>query len=688
MEDKLKNQRTYALVGHGGCGKTSVAEMLLFNTGVVNRLGKIDEGTSCLDYEPEEIKRRGSIQPGFANYHWKKNQHFLIDTPGDNNFSADLPYLLTAVDAAVFVIDAVDGVKPLTKRCWAEVKRLNLPAVVLINKMDRDRADFEMAFSSLHEILGIKPVLLHLPLLGTGQDFRGIVDILAGQALFFDNAGNLKPGDMPGNVAADVESMRETMMENIAESDEVLMEKYLEEGDLTLEEMQAALRQGVLKGELTPVTVCAALINRGAGLLLDALQDLLPSPLDRVGPWVGKDGAQRLSAWDAPTACFICKTIVDPFTGQLSVLRVLSGTIVSDMTLANPGKNAKERLGQLLLLQGKTTSPCKETLGPGALVAVAKLKNTATADTLCDEKSPFVLNVPALPTSMITYALGATEKGEEDKVFSAVQKLLDEDVSLTISRGNETGEMLLSGMGQLHIETAVEKVRRRYKLNIALKPPKIPYRETIKGRAEVQGRHKKQSGGRGQFGDCWIRMEPLPRGAGYEFVDAIVGGAIPRQYIPAVDKGIQEASQRGVLAGYPLVDFKVTLFDGSFHTVDSSEMAFKVAGSLAFKKAAEEARALLLEPIVLMTVYTPDEFMGDIIGDISSRRGKVLGTDSQAGVTEIRAHVPMAEVLEYAPTLRSMTGGQGTFVMEFDHYEECPPLVAEKVIANSKIEQG
>jgi elongation factor G len=687
MEDKLKNQRTYALVGHGGCGKTSVAEMLLFNTGVVNRLGKIDEGTSCLDYEPEEIKRRGSIQPGFANYHWKKNQHFLIDTPGDNNFSADLPYLLTAVDAAVFVIDAVDGVKPLTKRCWAEVKRLNLPAVVLINKLDRDRADFEMAFSGLHEILGIKPVLLHLPLLGTEQDFRGVVDILAGQALFFDDAGNLKPGDMPGNVAADVESMRETMMENIAESDEVLMEKYLEEGDLTLKEMQAALRQGVLKGELTPVTVCAALINRGAGLLLDALQDLLPSPLDRIGPWVGKDGAQRLSAPAAPTACFVCKTIVDPFTGQLSVMRVLSGAIVSDMTLANPGKNAKERLGQLLLLQGKTTSPCKETLGPGALVAVAKLKNTATADTLCDEKSPFVLKVPALPTSMITYALGATEKGEEDKVFSAVQKLLDEDVSLTISRGNETGEMLLSGMGQLHIETAVEKVRRRYKVDIALKPPKIPYRETIKGRAEVQGRHKKQSGGRGQFGDCWIRMEPLPRGAGYEFVDAIVGGAIPRQYIPAVDKGIQEASQRGVLAGYPLVDFKVTLFDGSFHTVDSSEMAFKVAGSLAFKKAAEEARALLLEPIVLMTVYTPDEFMGDIIGDISSRRGKVLGTDSQAGVTEIRAHVPMAEVLEYAPTLRSMTGGQGTFVMEFDHYEECPPLVAEKVIANSKVEQ-
>lgn len=686
MDDRLNAQRTYALVGHGGCGKTSVAEMLLFNTGVVNRLGKIDEGTTCLDYEPEEIKRRGSIQPGFASYQWKKNQHFLIDTPGDNNFSADLPYLLTAADSAVFVIDAVDGVKPLTKRCWAEVRRLNLPAMVVINKMDRDRADFRMAFDGLREILGIKPVLLHLPL-GGEQDFQGVVDILAGQALFFDNAGGFKPEDVPADVAPEVERMRETMMENIAESDEVLMEKYLEEGALSLEEMQTALRLGVLKGELTPVTVCAALINRGGSLLLDAAQDLLPSPLDRSAPWLGKDGAERPSRSDSPTACFVCKTIADPFTGQLSVMRVLSGTVASDMTLANPGKDAKERIGQLLLLQGKTTAPCKDALGPGAVVAVAKLKNTATADTLCEEKSVFILKAPGLPTSMITYALGAAEKGEEDKVFSAVQKLLDEDVSLKISRGYDTGEMLLSGMGQMHIETAVEKVRRRYKVNIVLKPPKVPYRETIKGRAEVQGRYKKQTGGRGQFGDCWIRMEPLPRGQGYEFVDGIVGGAIPRQYIPAVDKGIQEASQRGVLAGYPLVDFKVTIFDGSFHTVDSSEMAFKVAGSLAFKKAAEDARMTLLEPIVLMTVYTPDEFMGDIIGDLSSRRGKVLGTDSQAGVTEIRAHLPMSEVLAYAPTLRSMTGGQGTFVMEFDHYEECPPPVAEKVIAESKAGQ-
>jgi len=685
MQDKLSAQRTYALVGHGGCGKTSVAEMLLYNTGVVNRLGKIDEGTACLDYEPEEVKRRGSIQPSFANYQWKKNLHFLVDTPGDNNFAGDLPYLLTAADGVVFVIDAVDGVKPLTKRCWAEVTKAGLPAMVVINKMDRERANFETAFDGLQSILGIKPVLLHLPL-GAEADFRGIVDVLAGQALLFDDAGGLKPGDIPADLADQAASMRETMMENIAESDEDLMEKYLEEGSLTLEEMRAALRQGVLGGELVPVTVCSALTNRGGGLILDMIQDLLPSALDRPLAWPGKDGNERPSSHEAPTACFVCKTIADPFTGQLSVMRVLSGTLSPDMTLFNPAQDSRERIGQALLLQGKTSTPCKDALGPGAILAVAKLKTTHTADTLCEEKNPFQLDAPRLPTSMITYALGAAEKGEEDKVYAAVQRLLDEDVTLRLTRGEETGEMLLSGMGQLHIETAVEKVRRRYKVNIVLKPPKVPYRETIKGRAEVQGRYKKQTGGRGQFGDCWIRMEPRPRGEGYEFVDAIVGGAIPRQYIPAVDKGIQEAAQRGVLAGYPLVDFKVTLFDGSFHTVDSSEMAFKVAGSLAFKKAAEDSKIILLEPIVLMTVYTPDEFMGDVIGDLSSRRGKVLGTDSHAGVTEVRAHVPMSEILEYAPTLRSMTGGQGTFVMEFDHYEECPPQVAEKVVAESKAE--
>ncbi|MBO5490554.1 MAG: elongation factor G, partial [Desulfovibrio sp.] len=462
-----------------------------------------------------------------------------------------------------------------------------------------------------------------------------------------------------------------------------LMEKYLEEGSLSAEDLRVGLRAGVVKGELTPVLTCSALENKGGKALLDAIEALLPSPLDRP-PLAGRDGAERAPDPEGPAACFVFKTLADPFAGQLSLLRVLSGTLNGDVTLKNMRSEENERLGNPLYILGKTQTPCKEPLGPGALVAVAKLKNTRTGDTLCDEKAPFELPMPELPPQLITYALAPKEKGEEDKVYAAMQRLLDEDVTLRLGRDEETGDILLSGMGQLHIELSVEKARRRFKVDIVLKTPKVPYRETVRGKCQVQGRHKKQSGGRGQFGDCWIEMEGLPRGSGYRFEDAIVGGAIPRQYIPAIDKGIQEAAARGFLAGCQVVDFRVKVYDGSYHTVDSSEMAFKVAGSLAFKKAMETHKPVLLEPIVLLTVSVPDESMGDVIGDLSSRRGKVLGSDSQAGVTEIKAHVPMSEVLRYAPDLRSMTGGQGFFTMEFDHYEEAPQPVAEKVIAEHK----
>ncbi|MFW6236605.1 MAG: elongation factor G, partial [Desulfovibrionales bacterium] len=398
----------------------------------------------------------------------------------------------------------------------------------------------------------------------------------------------------------------------------------------------------------------------------------------------GTDGSSRSSSLDEPVTCFTFKTMADPFAGHLSIMRVLSGVLSPDSMLLNVNRDAKEKFGQILFLEGKKQTPAKGDVGPGAIIAVAKLKNTHTGDTLCNEKQPFTLETPVLPPTLLSYALAPAEKGEEDKVFSAVSRLLDEDINLKLERKEETGDMLLSGMGQLHIETSVERAKRRYKVDILLKTPKVPYRETIKGRAEVQGRYKKQTGGRGQFGDCWIKLEPLPRGSGYEFVDAIVGGSIPRQYIPAVDKGIQEAAARGLVTGNPVVDFKVTLYDGSYHSVDSSEMAFKVAGSMAFKKAAEQTGVALLEPVMLMTISVPDESMGDVIGDISSRRGKVLGSDSQGGITEIKVHVPMSEVLKYAPDLRSMTGGQGTFTMEFDHYEEAPPQVAEKIIEESK----
>ena len=687
MLDVLNTQRTYALVGHGGCGKTSVAEMLLFAAGAVPRLGKIEDGTTALDYEPEEIKRRGSVQPGFATYLWNKNRHFLIDTPGDLSFNGDLGYILSAVDAVFFVVDAVDGVKPLTRKLWQEVSKFNLPTVFIVNKMDRDRADFDMALAGIRDQLGVKPFLQNIPI-GRAEAFAGVANVVENKAYFFEEGGKMKEGPIPTAMVEQVAALREAMVEEVAVCDDALMEKYLESPEaVSLTELFACVRKAISSAELYPVMCTAALKGMGGQRILNAAQLFFPSPLDSlvgVKEVEGQGGAVRQVTPEAPVSAFVFKTLFDPFAGQLSMIRVLSGTLAPDSTLLNTRSEARERVGQLLFMTGKDTQPCKEPVGPGAILALAKLKETRTGDTLSDEKHPFTAVKPALFPPMISYALSPAEKGDEDKVFQAISRLLDEDITLQLSRNEETGDMLITGMGQSHIETAVEKAKRRYKANIVLKTPTIPYRETIKGKAEVQGRHKKQTGGRGQFGDCWIRMEPKGRGEGYEFVDAIVGGSIPRQYIPAVDKGVQESAARGVLAGYPLVDFKVELFDGTFHTVDSSEMAFKIAGSLAFKAACEKVKLVLLEPIAMISVSVPDAYMGDVIGDLSSRRGKVLGSDSTAGVTEIQAHAPMSEMQEYAKTLSSMTGGQGAYAMVFDHYEEAPPPVMEKVVAEHK----
>ncbi len=681
MAKSLDSQRTYALVGTGGCGKTSLAEMLLFQSGVVNRLGAIEDGTTSLDYEPEETRRRGSIQPGFATYLWEENRHYLIDIPGDGNFVGDIACLLQGTDAVVFVIDAVDGVRPLTKKLWEHVRRGNvkLPSLIFINKMDRDRADFQMAYDGIATMLGAKPVTLFMPIVA-GETFLGLVDIFAGKALMFGENGATIEAPVPVDLEDEVALIHDIAVENIAESHEDLMEKYLEEGMLSPEDIAMGLRLGVASGVLVPVVAGAALENKGGAQLLKVIQTLLPSPLERV-PFMDAEGATRASTEEGPASCFIFKTIVDPFAGQLSLARVLSGTIGGDSVLKNSRTEETERLSSLSYLTGKNQTQCKDTLGPGSIIAIGKLKNTATGDTLYDEKEPFILPMPVLPPQLITYALEPKEKGEEEKIFNSIQKVLEEDITLKLSRDPESGCILLAGMGQLHIELSVEKAMRRYKTEIILKTPKVPYRETVRGKCQVQGRHKKQSGGRGQFGDCWIELEGLPRGEGYQFEDAIVGGVIPRTYIPAIDKGVQEAAARGFIAGCQVVDFRVKVYDGSYHNVDSSEMAFKIAGSLAFKKALESLKPVLLEPIVTMVVSVPDEYMGDVIGDLSSRRGKVLGSDSVVGITEIKAHVPMSEVLRYAPDLRSMTGGQGVFTMEFAHYEEAPPPVAEKVIA-------
>ena len=478
MSEALKNQRTYALVGSGGCGKTSVAEMILSTAGVVSRLGKIEEGTTVLDYEPEEIKRRGSIQPGFATYKWNKNTHFLIDTPGDGNFNGDLPYLLAAADATVFVIDAVDGVKPLSKKAWNDVKKAGIPSIIFINKMDRDRADFGMALTSIREVLGAKPVLMYMPI-GEREGFKGVVDMFSGQAFLFDGKGGVTKGEAPADVAEEAALQRQAMIENIAESDEALMEKYLESGELDPEEIKAALSQGVKSGELVPILVGSGLQNMGGALLLDAIQALLPSPLDHA-PLKGEDANERASSPTEPLSCFVFKTLADPFAGQLTVVRVLSGTLSPDSTVLNSGRDEKERIGGLLFMQGKEQIASKEPQGPGAIVTLAKLKVTRTGDTLCDEKAKFVFRKPELPNQLITYALAPKEKGDEDKVYAAVAKLLDEDVTLFLSRDEETGDTLLSGMGQNHIEIAVERAKRRYKVDIILKTPKVPYRETLK----------------------------------------------------------------------------------------------------------------------------------------------------------------------------------------------------------------
>jgi len=687
MLDVLKNQRTYALIGHGGCGKTSVAEMLLYVAGAVPKLGKIEDGNTALDYEPEEIKRRGSVQPGFATFQWNKNRHFLIDAPGDLSFNGDLGYILAAVDAVIFVVDAVDGVKPLTRKLWQEVSKFRLPTIFLITKMDRDRADYDMALNGIRNQLGVKPFLQNIPI-GKADSFTGVVNIVENKAYSFDASGKVAEVAIPADMKDDVEGMRETMMEEIAVCDETLMERYLEDpASVSLEDLVAATRKAVVCGELYPVMVASGLKCMGGQRILDAAQLFFPSPLDTpVGEKTveGADGALLTVSPSGPAACFVFKTMFDQFAGQLSIMRVLSGTVTQDVTLLNPRSEMKERFGSILYLNGAQNQPVKEPVGPGAIIAVAKLKETKTGDTLCDEKKPFTLLKPKLPEPMISYAMAPAEKGDEDKAYQAIAKLLDEDVTLRLSRNEETGDMLISGMGQSHVEAVVEKAKRRFKVGVVLKAPTIPYRETVKGKAEVQGRHKKQTGGRGQFGDCWIRVEGKARGEGYEFKDAIVGGSIPRQYIPAVDKGVQEAAARGVLAGYPMVDFKAELYDGSFHTVDSSEMAFKIAGSLAFKAACEKLKIVLLEPIALVSVSIPDSFMGDVIGDLSSRRGKVLGSDSTGGVTEVQAHVPMSEMQEYAKTLGSMTGGQGAFTMVFERYEDAPPPVAEKVIAEHK----
>lgn len=684
MVDKLRN---IALIAHGGAGKTSLAEVMLYSVGATNRLGKVEEGNTVMDYEPEELKRQTSVSASFAQIPWKKHSISLIDTPGDQNFFTDTKLCLQAVDGAIVLIDAIDGVKVQTEQAWEFATDLNLPSIIFINKLDRERADFQRAFSDATETFeSPKPIIVQLPI-GSEADFKGIVDLVSMKAYTYDDNGKATAVDIPADMQDIVESEREALIENVAEADDALIEKYLEGETLSDEEIKSTLRKGTVSRTFVPVLCGSATKNIGIDLLMDFIINCMPSPADRgTHKAINSADGSEVDCQpdpDAPFTGFVFKTIADPYAGRLSIFRVVSGTLGGDGTFYNSTKETKERFNQLLTITGKEQKPVNQA-GPGSIVAVAKLKETTTGDTLCADsaKVKFKMSEP-LPT-LISFALQPKSKGDEDKIFSSLTKLLEEDQGLKLDRISETKEILLSGSGQVHIETTIEKLKRKFNVEVNLLPPKVPYRETIKKKIRVQGKHKKQTGGHGQFGDCWVQLEPMPRGKGFEFVDSIVGGAIPRQYIPAVEKGIVESAQKGVLAGFPTVDFKAVLDDGSFHAVDSSEMAFKIAGSLAFKKAAEQANPVLLEPIMKVKIISPDEFMGDIMGDLNGRRGRVLGMDSAGKNQVINAEVPMAEFLTYAPDLRSMTGGRGIFTMEFSHYDEVPAQLSEKIIEKVK----
>src|SRR5213592_2003213 len=669
--EEVARLRNVVIVGQGGAGKTTVADALLFAAGAVNRLGRVDDGSSAFDIEAEEVRRKSSITAALHHAAWRKHELNLIDTPGYSAFLHDTRNCLRAATGAVLVLGPTGGeAKVEAEKVWAWCEELALPRVAFVTRMDRERATIEHALEDL-KALGATPAVLQVPI-GAEAEFRGVVDVLSGKAFLYQGeSGTFQEGAPPAAAADAAGKARERLVETIAEANDALLEKYLEGTELTADELREGLREAARAGKILPVLRGAA--GRAIGLhpLLDAIVDLLPSPAE-LPPWKGdnpKTGEEVERAADptAPFAAYVFKTIVDPFAGKLAVLRVVSGRIHADLNCVNTARDVRERIGHPLKLEGKKQVQIPSAVA-GDIVAVAKLKETASGDTLADEKSSIVF--PPLPDTpaAISFALQPKSKADDEKVMQGLHRLMEEDTAL-----------------RLHLEVAVERLKRKFGAEVELKAPKVPYKETIKGTAKAQGKHKKQTGGHGQYGDCWLELSPLPRGKGFEFEDAIVGGVIPRNFIPAVEKGIREVLPQGILAGYPIVDLKVKLYDGTYHDVDSSEMSFKIAASMGFKKAFDMCKPVLLEPIMTMNVVVPDECMGDVIGDLNSRRGKVLGVEPKGnGQQVIKAHVPMAEVLRYAPDLRSMTSGRGDFELEFSHYEEAPPHIAEKIIKQAQ----
>jgi elongation factor G len=679
----IKKIRNVALLGHGNSGKTSLAEAALFNAGAISRLGKVDDGNTVSDFDPEEQRRKISVNTSIIPLDWDGNRINILDTPGYADFVGEVRGAVRVVEGAVVLLDAVAGVEVGTELVWQHANDFKLPRLALVNKMDRENADFQKAVTGLEESLGVRPALMQLPI-GSQASFKGVVDLVSRTAYIGSKADK---ADVPADMAAQVEAARMQLVEAAAEGDDELIMKYLDGEELSEDEIHRGLRLGVASGKIVPILCGSSLANIGVQPLLRAIATLLPSPVEAAEVAAKNPATDAIEvlppAEQGPLAALVFKTTADPFVGRLTYLRIYSGTLESDSRAFNSRSESEERIGQLFVIRGKEQIAV-DKLRAGEIGGVAKLSNTMTSDTLCDRGRPLVLDPVTYPKPIFSAAISPKTKADLDKMSTALNRLVEEDPTLQVSRDAETGETILAGMGESHVDIAARKLQQKFGVEILVGTPKVPYRETITRTANAQGRHKKQTGGHGQFGDVWLRLEPLPRGTGFEFADEVFGGSVPRQYIPAVEKGIRETITKGILAGYPVVDVRVALYDGSYHAVDSSEMAFKLAANLGFKKAMEDAGPVLLEPIMNVTITIPEQYMGDVLGDLNTRRARVQGMEQSHGKSVVTANVPLAEILHYATSLRSITQGRGVYTMEFSHHEDVPSHVAQQIMQASK----
>jgi len=678
--------RNVAVIGHGGTGKTTLVEALLFEAGAIDRLGRVDDGNATTDYDPEEIRRKHSINLALAPLQWRGHKINLLDVPGYPDFVGEVASALRVVEGALLVVDGVSGVEVQTERGWQLMTNRGIRCIAVVNRLDRENSSFTRAVESLQSRFSTTFLPIHLPI-GTANAFSGIVDLLSMQAFVLEGEKKAT-APIPSDLVDQARTLREKIVEVAAETEDTLVEKYLESGELSPEEVMRGLRAAVLSGKVVPVVACSALRTIGAASLLDAIVSLLPSPAEagKVAA-VRSDGGKEVvlsPAEEGPLTALVFKTMADPYVGKLSYFRVYTGVLHADSQVYNASKGKVERVGTLFFLRGKHQEPTNQVVA-GDIGVVAKLTETGTGDTLASKEEPLLLPSIEFPRPLLSMAVEPKSKADEDKMGTALHRLAEEDPTLHVHRDVEMKQTIVSGMGEVHLEVVVERLKRKFGVDVTLSLPRVPYRETIKGTAKAQGRYVRQTGGRGQYGVCFIEVEPLPRGAGFEFVDKIFGAAIPNQFIPSVEKGVRKAMEEGVLAGYPLVDLRVILYDGKHHPVDSSDIAFQIAGSLALKEAVQQAGLVLLEPIMNLEVRVPDDLTGDVIGDLNARRGRILGMEPQGdGTTVVKALVPHAEVLRYSSDLRSLTGGRGSFEMAFSHYEEVPPHVAEKVIAEAR----